>query len=502
MEEKVQAVFYRYKYYIFPQEYADLTEISDGAVINAKRLKEERCMAPDFIYESIADETVEITDARLLFPVEVRLHSGKEYDAALSKQIDKVCRGCSRFIDNDDETLDGHHREISLDGVCYERETDGDVPTYAVRTYLFLSGLAEKADRIKKCIDAGNMKKLNKICVSLGWIPMPPVFYGDKHGGGYRLFWRSFGCDDMYLTLWKFTARAAAMPSSPIDGLGLELIPYIPADAEIKSGKFDLNEPLYAVEETPVPWEIAIKIYSRKKLSDKKANKIISELHGFLCNRKGGDKINRAVNGYGITHSDNGKLVSLNEIFGIIDKNDADLPVRKFPPAYPVSWENQDGALYGKRSFRGATSCYALSALGADAAEIPRVSFLGCTAYAYLFVPAALDTYDEISGIVSEYLVTEDDIPEPLIFKDGYLGCFEPIGGGECYCVDEKDAGGKEGVSFDFLVTDENAFYRFIKILAPVLKTYGARLVVVNGSGVNEYECGYKITPVGGTHAS
>ena len=87
------------------------------------------------------------------------------------------------------------------------------------------------------------------------------------------------------------------------------------------------------------------------------------------------------------------------------------------------------------------------------------------------------------------------------------LGCFVHIGAGMCTrdsVREEEDCdeaaiarhNENEGLALDFLVTDENAFFRFIKILAPVLRFYNARLVVVNNSGVNEYCCGYEITPV------
>lgn len=504
MESNISAFFYRYKYYIFPQEYADLNKISDGDKIKAKRLKEERCMAPDFIYESIVEEEVEIADKNMLFPVSVNLYSGKEYDEILSKQIDKVCPGCSRFIDDDDETLDGHHREISLDGVCYERETDGDVPNYAVRSYLFLNRLAEKTDEVKKLIDAGNMKKLNKLCKSFGWIPMPYVFFGDKKDGKYRLFWRGFVIGDIYQILLKFTANAAALESSPIYGQGLEIIPYIPQDADIKLKKFDLNEPLYGIEESSVPWAFELKIYSKKKLSEKKTDQKITALHNFLCNRKGEDAVSRTVTGYDVTYDRPKELVSLSQILELIDEKDNMFPenAKKYPPPLPVFWENQDGALYGKRNFRGVTTCYELTVLGADPSQVSDINFNNCSAYAYLFVPCALDTCDKITNVVGEYVATEKDIPEPLIIKEDYLGSFLYLGGGECSQGDDANSAGMDGVVFDFLVTDENAFYRFVKILAPVLKAYNAKLVVVNDSGVNEYECGYKITPAGGAEAN
>ena len=38
-------------------------------------------------------------------------------------------------------------------------------------------------------------------------------------------------------------------------------------------------------------------------------------------------------------------------------------------------------------------------------------------------------------------------------------------------------------------------FYKFLKILAPVLSAYNVRAVIINGDGVQEYVCGTEIIP-------
>lgn len=497
MESNVKAVFYKYKYYIFPEEFSDLSKIEYGTVINAKRLKEERCMAPDFIYESIEDEKLEIENPQLLFPVTVTLRTGKEYDEILNKRIDAVCHGCARFIDNDDETLNGHHREISLDGVCYERETEDDEPTFSNRAYWFLEDVLEKIEEIKKYIDAGNNKKLNKICQTFTCIPLPYQFFGDKKDGKYRLFWRGYCGDDFKRILQYFVAEAAKWEGSPTNNQGIEIVPYIPLGAEIKCAKINCDELLYSVCETSVPWSVDVNVYSKKRLSEKALDKKLTDLHNFLSVKMGEDVILRTVAGYDVIYDKPEKLVSLNELIKILQERDDILPVKKYPPVYPMVWENQESALYGKHTYSGVTRCFSLTEIGADAAEAENVDFYDCTAYAYLFIPTSLENTETVANVVTEYFASENDIPEPVMIKDDYIGCFTYLGGGE-----GKTSDGHEGVVFDFLVADENAFYRFIKILAPVLISYNARLVVVNGSGVNEYECGYKITPVGGTHLS
>ena len=501
MEKNIRAVFYKYKYYIFPEEFSDLTKIKDGTVIAAKRLKEERCMAPDFIYESVVEESLEIENAKLLFPVSVNLYTGKEYDAILSKQIDKVCHGCSRFIDNDDESLDGHHREISLDGVCYERETDDDKATYSTRSYWFLCGVAEHFDDIKKYIDAGNGKKLDKVCRSLKCIPLPYKFYGDKHYGKYRLFWRSFGGSDLNRNLQLFTAKAASLESSPVKDLDLEIVPYIPKDAAVDLGNLDENAPVFSVSDTQYQNLVDVHVYSKKHLNEKKYDKLLFDVHHNLSNRMGEDAVMRTVSGYDVVYNATGKLISLNQLVELLTKNDAPDSEKSYPYPDKVYWEKREGALYGRRNYAGATSCCSLAALALDASNVPQADFYGCCAFAYIFIPSTFEHFEDVTQSVTDYLKSTEDIPEPVIFKDANYGCFVPIGAGVCMRDDEEKAEtalGNEGVVYDFLVTDENAFFRFIKILAPVLRFYNAKLIVVNDSGVNEYECDYKITPVGG----
>ena len=126
MEKNVRAFFYEYKYYLFPESCNTLEALKGLGNVTATRLKEVRCMAPDFIYESMEEEELEITQPEHLFEVFVNLYTGEEYDGILSKQVDRVCPGCERFIPDGDPrdtgNLEGHHREISLGGVCYERE--------------------------------------------------------------------------------------------------------------------------------------------------------------------------------------------------------------------------------------------------------------------------------------------------------------------------------------------------------------------------------------------
>ncbi len=83
-----------------------------------------RCMAPCFL--SGVNETpfpVTIHDPEAVYPVEVERMPMDAYNARLREVILRHCPGCDGYtpIDGADESLDGHHDEISLNGVCFYR---------------------------------------------------------------------------------------------------------------------------------------------------------------------------------------------------------------------------------------------------------------------------------------------------------------------------------------------------------------------------------------------
>ena len=108
----------------------------------------------------------------------------------------------------------------------------------------------------------------------------------------------------------------------------------------------------------------------------------------------------------------------------------------------------------------------------------------------------ALPISEAVYDAVNYYLENEQSVPEPVLLKDSFVNSFITTGFANC------TAEGEQGWAFDAFVADENAFYRFLKILAPVLSFYGAKLVVVNEAGINAYACGKEILPLGGTESN
>ena len=56
MEKGLKAFFYEYKYYLLPEACESVEDLKRQTTWEVKRLKEELCMAPDFVYESMETE--------------------------------------------------------------------------------------------------------------------------------------------------------------------------------------------------------------------------------------------------------------------------------------------------------------------------------------------------------------------------------------------------------------------------------------------------------------
>mgnify|MGYP000978514160 FL=1 len=161
MEKGLRAFFYDYKYYLLPENCADTEDVKRLKGTEVVRLKEENCMAPDFIRESMSEEFLEILEPSRIFPVSVNLNTREEYDELLKKQVEKRCAGCRRYGGNS-EDLTGHHREISLAGVCYSREDETDIPSFSRFAEWLWEVLAEETNELASLIDKGEQKKFSE----------------------------------------------------------------------------------------------------------------------------------------------------------------------------------------------------------------------------------------------------------------------------------------------------------------------------------------------------
>lgn len=495
MEKNLNAIFYDFKYYLLPEDTC-IDDLADGVVIRAKRLREEGCLAPDFVRENVGEETLEIADKNLVFPVEVNIYTQKEYDEILVAQIKRVCHGCSRYADDGNfGQLDGHHREISLDGVCYERE-DSDSPlTYAARVNWFYCELSKRLNELAECIEYGRSAKFNKICKSCSnYIFAPANFYGTKRDGKYFIYMECSFCPDIYLTMLAYTAHVARYAENPLNKAGWSVIPFIPDGADGYNGRIKGNTPVGRLVQSEIPWKYYLKIRAGKVMSDKAKNKLAKEVYAFIAFRVGEDVLHRTIEGIE-TECDGTEVETADEVCEKLLASDEELP-STFPPSMPYGWEDEENTTPFKKSVSGVSSCFNFANICADPKLAEDIRFSGGFAYAYLFVPAFNENTEAVYDAVNYYLENEQSVPEPVLLKDSFVNSFITTGFANC------TAEGEQGWAFDAFVADENAFYRFLKILAPVLSFYGAKLVVVNEAGINAYACGKEILPLDGTESN
>lgn len=490
MEKGIKAAFYKFKYYIFPEEFNDFSKITHGTVIKAKRLNEELCMAPDFIYESITEESVEIDNPALLFPVEVNLYSGKEYDEILEKQVDRVCPGCLRY-DPTGEGLHGHHREISLCGTCYEREDNNKIAPYGTRAFWFYCGLAEHLDELAECIEKGKAARFNKICNGCAdYIYSPAKFFGEKRGGKYFIYMHCPDYTDLYLNLIAYTALCAETEENPLKKAGWSVIPFVPAGANVFKGKIKETAPIAYLTQSKVPWRTCINIPVSRALSQKQHGKAVDELSLYLSCKVGGDVFLRTVDAVQTVTEGSPNLLTAQELCEKLRGLNKGQP-QVFPPAFPYGWENAQTPTPYRGYSDGFSHCIDLAGLAYDS-DYADVPFNNEFAWGYLYIPMSGADAEAAVETVNYYLDREEEVPEPISIKEDFAPSFMRTGA--CECAGQDGAAGG-GWAIDLLITDEKMFYKFLKILAPVLSAYNVRAVIINGDGVQEYVCGAEIIP-------
>lgn len=505
MERDIKAFFYEYKYYLFPEDCLSLEELKERTFVRTKRLKEEFCMAPNFVYESIAEEDLEIEDANRLFEVSVNLYSREEYDEVLEKQVRLHCPGCSRYEQTVDEnghlSLDGHHREISLDGVCYERETEEESWSFSFCAEYFWYLISHRLRDLAICIDRNNQKKLNKLLnAELTHFCFPVNFYGTRTNGTYHLY-MSAGkkVSPLMANVIAFLA-AAAGEEEGLTSMQWEVHPFLPAG--IRSAKWKFKTLSFYLAPSPIPGESIVRILHPKaqKLSEKKRDQLIGALDDYLSAELGENVVGSVVAAYEIVWDDE-KPMSMSELKAKLREMYDEVYNGGFmedgvPVPYPVfcpyarneESDQTDWWLpYKNLAREGMTSVPELSFLERADAEKREEWWTALFDYIYLYIPRPIDSPENIYATLQWYMQNMKQVPEPLRNpKDRRLSAMY-IGTAEC---------AEHGFLVESLVADEKKFFRTLRILAPVLRAYDAKAVVVSRDGVQVYACGYTFSPV------
>ena len=265
------------------------------------------------------------------------------------------------------------------------------------------------------------------------------------------------------------------------------MLPYCPEHTLKYSGKTKIEGLKARLSADGVFHNIVV--YSPKPLSVKKQRKITGDVYQWLSAELGEGKAVYLLSQV-LFSSDEGEYSSFPELANTLKQTYTErYGEEQFPPAlaYSVDAEAAKTALpFREHVVEGGTGCGAMSFLDTESLK-EKPWWLSVVSYAYLYIPRALDMPDNPADVVGWYLSNGESIPEPLRDPDDTLVAGLGIGIATC---------GEHGFIFETMVASEKKFFRTLRILAPVLKEYRAKVVMVNEEGVMAYDCGYEFTPV------
>ncbi len=477
--------------------------------VTVKHLKEEGCMAPDFIWESVEETSLHIQNPDQAFPVEVTLRSLTEYNRILAKHVHSVCADCIRFRDDADPSLNGHHREISLDGSCYSKERLTDPLKFSYMADSVFMEIAKNKKKIEKAVQKGDHKKLTKLIGKYFRyvFPEPVRFFGSFSGEKYTVCMDATA-DYLRGNILRFLCSIVNGSNGklPLFGENWEFVPYLRQgdfcyDPKFFGMDFDKNPIRYTMQ-----WEetvdedgevdrqlskIHVVLPAAARKSKKRQEKYFEAAYFYLCAQIGEDAVNR-IEEYDQTEDDGEPTYGIGEVRSAIDE----LREGSDRPFYPnvLDAARSDDNIDHPVLLPYKESCRFLSSACPDIAfrlmyespndENMRFEYLGLR-YAYIFVP---ETGEEAQAfklnMLSELFANYSQYPEPIFSKAEPLNSIV-LGYGV----------GEEGVFLDFLVGDEGGFFQTVRTLAPALSAWNAKLVLVRKDGNRSYRCGYILTP-------
>ncbi len=122
----MKTLYYKTNTYEMPNDmtFQDfIEEVKRNPYIALRLFKEERCMAPYFIREDVQNVLLKIEDPDRIIESEGTLYFKEEYDRKLRGYVKKKCPGCVRY-DGDSGSLKGNDVEMTLDGLCFQRQEE------------------------------------------------------------------------------------------------------------------------------------------------------------------------------------------------------------------------------------------------------------------------------------------------------------------------------------------------------------------------------------------
>ena len=196
-----KAFFYQNEYYLLPEDSTDTDTLlwrhGDGKPFTVVHLAEKKCMAPYFTLKSKRQVKLRLNRDSVIYPCEVEILSQKEYNARLRALVRATCEGCPNFggVDETEASLEGHHEEMSLDGVCFYRaaaESD-DPDFFFVNSWIQQTVMRFRELHLEEMLDRGEIEaaeeKLSLLIAETAYHPVPPIWLAkNEKTGGYEAY--------------------------------------------------------------------------------------------------------------------------------------------------------------------------------------------------------------------------------------------------------------------------------------------------------------------------
>ncbi len=188
----MKAFYYDRNYYLLPEQFDSVVELQAAVTrifpvsMHFLHLQENRCQAPYFVEEEIVSRKVTIRYPERLYPVLATILPRLEYDRRLGSLVEQFCPGCTRY-GGDSSDLTGHHEEMTLDGVCCERQEEGEADPFCCFVFSFWDQFLQIEPDLIKQIEAGRANDAAaRIGQMLCFLP-PPFLTVGKKGRRYIL---------------------------------------------------------------------------------------------------------------------------------------------------------------------------------------------------------------------------------------------------------------------------------------------------------------------------
>lgn len=479
MTEK-KGLFYEFEYYLLPDDVSSVAELEakyGHRAFETVRYEQKTCMAPYVTDESGRIETLSVSDYSLAFDAPLYVLPQKEYDAKLRENIAKTCPSCHYYTDDGNEDLSGHYDEISYDNVCYRHSIGGEFPYFA-RAAFFWEKFAASREKLEKLLDKGKIKAAKKLfeTIKAGAVISDSFLF--KRGDIYTVCFVG-AREDVYSVMVDavLQCKGEEVPGT------WEFYPYLKKGVYTynkKESGFDMKKtpPLFSVTEDD-GW-IRLHFAAPEKYSKKRAWLYKEAAYLYLCELMGEDLLLFFTNERG--DAEKGEpLISADAVCRMFESRVTDEIKEQYPESLYRPLARLEGANAPGKDlpFRADTQYFATVApsisMPALSGEKELVHEEYGFTYGYLYV-GGLDFDNDAEGTEKKMKALMHYLTEG---KNKNVVSAASMG--STYYT--------SGVSLEFLMLDGHSLYEKFRLLSPVLKKMGAKLVVLKCGQPLVYDC-------------